>query len=43
MEEVEVYEYLDGKYKMTARGKNIIHHFNLSDCTADIDFKEIWV
>lgn len=43
LEEVEVYELLDGKYKMTARGKDISYHFILSDCTANIDFKEIWI
>ena len=42
LEEVEVYEFFDSQYKMTARGKDISHNFTLDSCSAHIDFKEIW-
>ena len=41
-EEVEVYELLDGEYKMTNRGKDIVHDFSFDECKASIDFREIW-
>ena len=40
--DVEVYELIDGQYKMTARGKDIKYDFTLSTCPISIDFKEIW-
>jgi Uma2 family endonuclease len=43
MEEAEVYELRDGTYKMTARAKDFIHHFDFNGCAADIAFGEIWV
>lgn len=41
-EEVEIFEHIDGQYKMTAKGKSFIHDFILDGCNASIDFKEIW-
>lgn len=41
-EEAEIYELSGGQYKLTARGKNIIHPFQLSECKISIDFGEIW-
>lgn len=42
LQEAEVYVLTDGEYKMTVKGKDIQHSFLLEECTADIDFKEIW-
>lgn len=42
LEEVEVYELLDGEYKMASKGKAIRHEFTLDSCHASIDFNEIW-
>lgn len=40
--EAEVYELNNGEYKMTAKGKDFNQSFLLDECTAEIDFKEIW-
>jgi Uma2 family endonuclease len=42
LEEIEVYELYDKKYKMTASGRDISYNFVLDSCTANIDFNEIW-
>jgi Uma2 family endonuclease len=41
-EEVEIYELIEGEYKLKQSGKNIVHEFFFPDCTALVDFKEIW-
>lgn len=41
-EEVEIYELTDGEYKLIQAGKNIVHEFFFPECTARVDFKEIW-
>lgn len=40
--EAEVYELLDGKYHLKQSGKDIVHEFFFPECTARVDFKEIW-
>lgn len=41
-EEAELYELIDGKYHLKQSGKNFVHEFFFPECTARIDFKEIW-
>lgn len=41
-EEAEIYELIDGKYHLKQSGKNIVHEFFFPECTALVDFKEIW-
>jgi Uma2 family endonuclease len=41
-EEVEIYELIDGEYHLKQSGKNIVHEFFFPECTARVDFKEIW-
>jgi Uma2 family endonuclease len=41
-EEVEVYKLKGGNYSLEQKGKNFSYPFLLGDCTATIDFKEIW-
>jgi Uma2 family endonuclease len=42
-EEVEVYEWKDGSYRLAAQGRNIQHSFIFDEgCMANIDFAEIW-
>lgn len=41
-QEAEIYELLDGKYQLKQIGKNLVHEFFFPECTARIDFKEIW-
>jgi Uma2 family endonuclease len=41
-QEAEIYELLDGKYQLKQAGKNIVHEFFFPECTARVDFKEIW-
>lgn len=41
-EEAEIYELLDGKYQLKQTGKNLVHEFFFPECTAKVDFKEIW-
>jgi len=42
VEEVEVYKLNDGAYSLEQKGKNFSYRFDLGDCSATIDFKEIW-
>jgi len=42
LEEVEIYELLDGKYRLMQRGKGLIHDFSLDSSKASINFGEIW-
>ena len=42
LQEAEVYELTGGEYKMTAKGKELRHSFELDACKADIEFKEVW-
>ena len=41
-EEVEVYTLKDGAYVLEQKGKQFSYSFLLGDCTAKIDFAEIW-
>jgi Uma2 family endonuclease len=41
-EEVEIYELIDGEYRLKQSGKNIVHEFFFPECNARVDFKEIW-
>jgi Uma2 family endonuclease len=42
-QEVEVYEYVSDGYELKQKDKDFKYTFNFtSDCTANIDFKEIW-
>ncbi len=41
-EEVEVYKLGGGIYSLEQKGKNFSYQFSLGNCTATIDFKEIW-
>jgi Uma2 family endonuclease len=41
-EEVEIYQLEDGAYSLINKGKNFSHSFSLGECTAVIDFGEIW-
>jgi Uma2 family endonuclease len=41
-EEVEIYKLIDGKYTLEQKGKEISYGFLLGECSARIDFKEIW-
>jgi len=41
-EEVEVYKLAGGNYSLEQKGKDFSYPFLLGDCTATIDFKEIW-
>ncbi|MCS3798327.1 Uma2 family endonuclease [Niastella sp. OAS944] len=40
--EAEVYELLGGEYHLKQSGKDIVHEFFFPECTARVDFKEIW-
>jgi Uma2 family endonuclease len=39
---IEVYELIDGSYKLIQTGKDFSHHFSFDLCSVTIDFKEIW-
>jgi Uma2 family endonuclease len=41
-EEVEIYQLENGAYSLVKKGKNFSHSFSLGECTAAIDFTEIW-
>lgn len=41
-QEVEIYYWEDGKYVLKAKGCDIRFTFELPDCTAKIDFSQIW-
>lgn len=41
-EEVEIYELINGEYKLKQSGKDIVHEFFFPECTARVDYKEIW-
>jgi Uma2 family endonuclease len=41
-EEVEIYELMEGEYHLKQSGKNFVHEFFFPECTARVDFKEIW-
>jgi Uma2 family endonuclease len=41
-QEVEVYQWEDGKYVLKAKGRDIHYRFDLADCKAEIDFSQIW-
>ncbi len=42
-EDVEVYELDKGQYRLIQKGHDFTHHFSFEDdCTAEIDFGEIW-
>ena len=41
-EEAEIYELIDGEYHLKQSGKNFVHEFFFPECTARVDFKEIW-
>jgi Uma2 family endonuclease len=41
-EVTEVYEIKSGKYALIQKGKDISYSFNLDECTAAINFLEIW-
>lgn len=42
-EETEIYELINNEYQLMKKGHDIQHSFSFNDqCTADIDFKEIW-
>ena len=42
-EETEIYMLENNEYKLAQKGHGIIHHFSFEDdCTAEIDFAEIW-
>jgi Uma2 family endonuclease len=40
--QVELYEIAEGKYQLIKKGQDISHSFILSECTAEINFKDIW-
>lgn len=40
--EAEVYELIDGSYRLKQSGKNFVHEFFFPECTARVDFKDIW-
>lgn len=42
LEEVEVYRLHEGVYSLDQKGKTFSYQFTLGDCSANIDFKEIW-
>jgi Uma2 family endonuclease len=41
-EEVEVYQWEDGKYVLKKKGRDIHYTFELADEKAEIDFSQIW-
>jgi Uma2 family endonuclease len=41
-EEAEINELIDGEYHLKQSGKNFVHEFFFPECTARVDFKEIW-
>ncbi len=41
-EEAEIYELENGSYRLSKKGRNILHDFFFEDCKAAVDFKEIW-
>ena len=43
IEEVEVFELIDGVYSLLISGHSFTHNFNLDECEATIDFNEIWL
>lgn len=42
LQEVEIYEFTNGEYKMNGKGKDISYSFSFEDCNAAVEFKEIW-
>jgi Uma2 family endonuclease len=41
-EEVEVYRLNNGNYSLQQKGKSFSYTFSLAECSATIDFNEIW-
>lgn len=41
-EEVEVYKLNEGVYSLEQKGRSFSYQFALGECSATIDFKEIW-
>jgi Uma2 family endonuclease len=41
-QEAEIYELSEGKYQLKQTGKNLVHEFFFPECTAKVDFKDIW-
>jgi Uma2 family endonuclease len=41
-EEVEVYGWNDGSYRLARKGHDFTHEFTFGSCSARVDFKEIW-
>jgi Uma2 family endonuclease len=41
-EEVEVFRLEGGTYVLDQKGRNFSYTFSFGDCSANIDFKEIW-
>lgn len=41
-EEAEIYEIKNAEYALIKSGHSFSHTFNFEDCTADINFNEIW-
>lgn len=39
---VEIYELIDGTYKLIQKGRDFTHNFSFDPCEGNIDFKEIW-
>ena len=40
--DIEIYQLIDSKYQLMKQGKDFSYGFNLDECTAQIDFAEIW-
>ncbi len=40
--EAEVYALMEGKYQLMKQGKDFSFNFNLDECSAAIDFTQIW-
>ncbi len=41
-EEVEVFQLKDGVYTLAQKGDKFTYTFSLGECSATIDFSEIW-
>jgi Uma2 family endonuclease len=41
-QEAEIYELSEGKYQLKQTGKNLVHEFFFPECTAKVDFKDLW-
>lgn len=42
LQEAEIYELLNGQYKLMQRAKDFTYSFTLESCAATISFDEIW-